>query len=192
LQAASSAPGEGGEASPRKRLEKGLLHVYTGPGKGKTTAAIGLATRAVGHGYRVFVVYFLKDRIEGGEFEALERLGGVEFACFGSSGAVNPKHPDPKAVEAARQALSRAQEVIQSGDRDVVILDEINLALHQGLLDLGHVLRVLESRPPHVEVVCTGRGAPLELMGIADYVTRMESLKHPRERGVESRKGIDE
>lgn len=192
MQAASAAPGEGGEAAPPKRLEKGLLHVYTGPGKGKTTAAVGLATRAVGHGYRVCIVWFLKDRGQGGELEALERAGAVESHFFGSHGAVNPKHPDPKAVELAGHALAQAEKIIHAGAHDVVILDELNLALHQGLLDLGRVLRVLESRPPHVEVVCTGRGAPLELMGIADYVTRMESLKHPRERGVESRKGIDE
>ena len=192
MQAASSAPGKGGGTSSPKRLVKGLLHVYTGPGKGKTTAAVGLATRAVGHGLRVYIVWFLKDRIEGGEFDALERLGGVEFVCFGRSGSVNPKHPDKKDVEAAGQGLAPANAVIQDGAHDVVILDEINLALHLGLLDLGKVLHILESRPAHVEVVCTGRGAPLELMGIADYVTRMELLKHPRERGIESRKGIDE
>jgi cob(I)alamin adenosyltransferase len=192
VQAASSAPGDGDAGSPAGRLERGLLHVYTGPGKGKSTAAVGLAVRAVGHGLLVFIVWFLKDRAPGGEVKALERLGHVEFAHFASSGAVNPKHPDPKDVEAARQGLARANEVIQSGAFDVVILDEINVALHQGLLDLGSVLTLLESRPAHVEVVCTGRGAPLELMGIADYVTRMESLKHPRERGIGSRKGIDE
>lgn len=169
-----------------------MLHVYTGTGKGKSTAAAGLAARAAGHGYRVVVLWFLKERIEGGERAALERLGNVTYECFGRSGHVNAKSPDPKDVESAQRALKRAEEVLHSGTVDLVILDEINVAFKLGLLDLGDVLRVLESRPPHVEVVCTGRGAPLELMGIADYVTRMEAIKHPFERGVEGRKGIEE
>lgn len=169
-----------------------MLHVYTGTGKGKSTAAAGLAARAAGHGYRVFVLWFLKERIEGGERAALERLGNVTFECFGRSGHVNPKSPDPQDVESAQRALKRAEEVLHSGQFDLVVLDEINVAFKLGLLDLGAVLRILESRPPHVEVVCTGRGAPLELMGIADYVTRMEAIKHPFERGVEGRKGIEE
>jgi cob(I)alamin adenosyltransferase len=116
----------------------------------------------------------------------------VTFDCFGRSGHVNPKHPDPEDVASAGRALARAREVILEGKHDLVILDEVNVALQMGLLKLGDVLSVLERRPPDVEVVCTGRGAPIELMGMADYVTRMESIKHPLERGVESRKGIDE
>jgi len=137
-------------------------------------------------------VWFLKERVEGGERAALERLGNVTYECFGRSGHVNRKNPDPKDVESARGALARAGEVIGSGAYDVVILDEVNVALQYGLLELGDVLRVLESRPLHVEVVCTGRGAPIELMGIADYVTRMDALKHPFDRGVEGRRGIEE
>jgi cob(I)alamin adenosyltransferase len=140
----------------------------------------------------VFVIGFLKERSEGGEREALERLGGIEFEFFGRHGHVNAKHPDPRDVESARLGLARAAQVMAAGAHDLVILDELNTALHMGLLDLGAVLRVLEGRPSHVEVVCTGRGAPLELMGIADYVTRMESLKHPFERGVAGRKGIED
>lgn len=189
---ASSAPGGGVGGAGSKAFEKGLLHVYTGTGKGKSTAAMGLAVRAAGHGFRVFVLGFLKDKVEGGERAALERLGNVTFECFGRSGHVNRKSPDPKDVESARLALARAEEVLHSGKYDLVVLDEINVAVQFGLLDLGAVLRTLEGRPPHVEVVCTGRGAPLELMGIADYVTRMESIKHPLERGVEARKGIEE
>jgi cob(I)alamin adenosyltransferase len=170
----------------------GLLHVYTGSGKGKSTAAMGLAARAAGHGLRVFVVWFLKEKVEGGERAALERAGDVTFECFGRSGHVNPKHPDPADVASARRALARAQEVIAAGKHDLVILDEVNVALQMGLLDLGAVLRALETRPEGIEVVCTGRGAPIELMGIADYVTRMDAIKHPHERGVESRRGIDE
>ena len=189
---AGSAPGEGVGAGGARAFEKGLLHVYTGTGKGKSTAAMGLAARAAGHGFRVFVLGFLKDRVEGGERAALERLGNVTFEFYGRSGHVNPKSPDPKDVESARRALARAEEVLHGGASDLVILDEVNTALHFGLLDLGAVLRTLEGRPAHVEVVCTGRGAPLELMGIADYVTRMESIKHPLERGVEARRGIEE
>ena len=169
-----------------------MVHVYTGAGKGKTTAAMGLAARAAGHGLCVFVVGFLKDKLEGGERAALERAGNVTFECFGRSGPVNPKHPDPADIESAKRALSRAEEVIRSGKYDLVVLDEINVALQQGLLDLGAVLRLIETRPPNVEIVCTGRGAPLELMGVGDYVTRMDAIKHPLERGIERRKGIEE
>jgi len=191
LKAANSAP-DGGDPAAPKRLERGLLHVYTGTGKGKTTAAMGLAARAAGHGYRVHVFLFLKEQMPGGERAALERVGGVSFESFGREGHVNPKHPDPRDVESARRGFARAREVIASGDFDLVVLDEINTAVQMGLLDLGDILKMLETRPAHVEVVCTGRGAPLELMGLADYVTRMESIKHPYERGIVGRKGIDE
>lgn len=191
MQSTSSAPGGGG-GTPRPRLQQGMLHVYTGTGKGKTTAAMGLAARAAGHGYRVFVLSFLKEAIEGGEREALRKAGDVTFECFGRAGHVNPKHPDPADVESARKALARAREVITSSEWDVVILDEVNVAYQFGLLPLGDLLKVIEARPPTVEVVCTGRGAPIELMGVADYVTRMDALKHPFDRGVEGRRGIEE
>lgn len=197
-----SAPGDGAISSSPAAVEgdggsgrtHGLLHVYTGTGKGKSTAAMGLAARASGHGLKVFVVWFLKDTnaMQGGERAALEKLGNVTFEGFGRTGHVNAKHPDPEDVASAKRGLARAEEVIKAGGYDLVILDEVNVALQIGLLDLGAVLRVLEARPPNVEVVCTGRGAPLELMGIADYVTRMESIKHPLERGVASRPGFDE
>lgn len=169
-----------------------MLHVYTGTGKGKTTAAMGLAARAAGHGYRVFVLCFLKEAVEGGERRALEKGGDVTFECFGRTGHVNPKNPDPADVESAGKALARAAEVLASKDFDVVILDEINVAYQYGLIRLGDLLKLIEARPPEVELVCTGRGAPIELMGIADYVTRMDSLKHPFDRGVEGRRGIEE
>jgi cob(I)alamin adenosyltransferase len=169
-----------------------MLHVYTGTGKGKTTAAMGLAARAAGHGLRVFVVCFLKEGVEGGEREALGKAGHVVFECFGRTGHVNPKHPDLEDVASARRALARAAEVMASKEWDVVIMDEVNVAYQFGLIELGELLKVVEARPPEVELVCTGRGAPIELMGIADYVTRMDSLKHPFDRGVEGRRGIEE
>ncbi len=169
-----------------------MLHVYTGSGKGKTTAAMGLAARAAGHGLRVFVICFLKEAVEGGEREALRKAGDVQFECFGRTGAVNPKHPDPEDVASAGRAMARAAEVLAGGTWDVVILDEINVAYQLGLIPLGDLLKLIESRPPAVELVCTGRGAPIELMGVADYVTRMDALKHPFDRGVEARRGIEE
>ncbi len=174
------------------RLERALIHVYTGGGKGKTTAAMGLAARASGHGLRVLVVSFLKEKGAGGERAALERTGNVTFEFFGRSGPVNLKHPDPADLESSKRALARSKEAIHSGQFDLVILDEINVALQLNLLDLGEVLRLLETRPCNVEIVCTGRGAPLELMGVADYVTRMDQIKHPHERGIERRMGIEE
>lgn len=183
MPAASSSPA---------RLERGLLHVYTGKGKGKTTAAMGLAARAAGHGLKVIVITFLKEPVDGGERAALERGGLVTFEHFGRMGHVNPKHPDPKDVEMAKKGLARAKDVLHGGEWDVVILDEVCVAIQYGLLNLGDVMAALEARAAHVEAVCTGRGAPLELEGIADYVTRMDPLKHPYERGIESRRGIEE
>jgi cob(I)alamin adenosyltransferase len=175
----------------RERLEQGLIQVYTGDGKGKTTCALGLALRAVGQGLKVYLVQFLKGR-ETGESRAAARLAPeLTFRFFGTPGLVNLRAPDPEDLEALRQAWELAKEIIRSGDYDLVILDEINLALAHGLIGLEEALETLRRRPPGVEVVLTGRQAPPEVVALADLVTEMRAVKHYYQAGVPSRRGIE-
>jgi len=175
----------------RKRLKQGLIQVYTGAGKGKTTCALGLALRAVGQGFKVFMVQFLKTD-DTGETQAARRLApDFTMQSFGVSGFPRLSDPDPKTVDAARQAFALARRTILAGEHDLVILDEVNLCLAYGLAPLAEMLEVLRQRPPYVEVVLTGRSAPPELVDLADLVTEMRPVKHYYEAGVKARRGIE-
>jgi cob(I)alamin adenosyltransferase len=175
----------------RKRLKQGLIQVYTGDGKGKTTCSLGLALRAVGQGFKVFMVQFLKSD-DTGEVQAAQRLApDFTIQSFGIPGFPKLTDPDPKTVDAARQAFALARQVILAGDHDLVILDEVNLCLTYGLVPLEEMLEVLRQRPPSVEVVLTGRAAPPELVELADLVTEMRPVKHYFEAGVKARRGIE-
>lgn len=174
-----------------ERLSPGLIQVYTGDGKGKTTCALGLALRAVGQGFQVYMVQFLKGR-ETGESRAAARLA-PEFTLryFGRGGLVNLPAPAPEDLVLVQQAWNLAREVIAAGAHDLVILDEINLVLAHRLLPLETALAVFRARPPWVELVLTGRQAPPELVELADLVTEMRPLKHYYQAGVRSRRGIE-
>ena len=175
----------------QKRLKQGLIQVYTGDGKGKTTCALGLALRAVGQGFRVFMVQFLKTD-DTGEVQAARRLApDFTMESFGTPGFPRLSEPDPETLAAARQAFARARQVILAGEHDLVILDEVNLSLAANLVPLAEMLEVLRRRPPHVEVVLTGRNAPPELVDLADLVTEMRPVKHYFEAGVKARRGIE-
>jgi cob(I)alamin adenosyltransferase len=175
----------------QKRLQQGLIQVYTGEGKGKTTCALGLALRAVGQGFKVFMVQFLKTG-DTGEAQAARRLApDFTIQSFGAPGFPRLTAPDPKTLEAARQAYDLARKVILAGEHDLVILDEVNLTLTYGIVPLADMLEVLRRRPPHVEVVLTGRNAPPELVDLADLVTEMRPVKHYFEAGVKARRGIE-
>ena len=179
-------------AEARPRLSEGLVQVYTGNGKGKTTAALGVALRASAHGLRVHVVYFLKGVPRWGaeEMAALERLPGVSLARFGASRfMLGAGGSDDRAQAAA--ALAEARRAVASADYDVVVLDEANVAVAKGLLSAQDVLAVVAAKPRHVELILTGRGAPAELIERADLVTEMVEVKHPYQRGVGARAGID-
>lgn len=174
-----------------KRLKQGLVQVYTGDGKGKTTCALGLALRAVGQGFKVFMVQFLKTD-DTGEVEAARRLApDFTIQSFGTPGFPRLTDPDLKTREAVQQAFTLARQVILAGEHDLVILDEINLSLAYGLVSLTEMLEVLRQRPAHVEVVLTGRAAPPELVEFADLVTEMRPVKHYFEAGVKARRGIE-
>jgi cob(I)alamin adenosyltransferase len=174
-----------------KRLSRGLIQVYTGDGKGKTTCALGLAMRAVGQGLKVFMVQFLKGR-DTGEARAAARLApDLTLQSFGRPALIDFQAPAPEDLALAREALDLAKELVAAGEHDLVILDEINLALAYGLVPLAEVLEMLKTRPPWVEMVLTGRQAPPELTALADLVTEMRPVKHYHAAGVPGRRGIE-
>jgi len=174
-------------------IEKGLVHVYTGHGKGKTTAAFGLAVRALGRGMRVLVVQFLKGGKLSGEAKFLDAQDGVDVICF-----PDQRHPvfckdcDIGELKASiRNGFRLASEKTMSGEYDMVIMDEINNCLKEGWLDISDVAGLIGSRPKGVELVLTGRGCPEEIMELADYVTEVRQVKHPAETGIMARRGVE-
>jgi cob(I)alamin adenosyltransferase len=175
----------------KERLSKGMIQVYTGDGKGKTTCALGLGLRAVGQGFHVYMIQFLKGR-ETGEAQAAARLAPeMTLRYCGRPGLVNLRSPAPEDLALVREAWDLARKVLAAGEHDLVILDEINLALTYNLIPLDEALEVLRQRPPWVEVVLTGRQAPPELVALADLVTEMRPVKHYYQAGVKSRRGIE-
>lgn len=169
----------------------GLVHVYTGNGKGKTTAALGLAVRAMGCDKKVYMIQFMKGQTEYGELITAERSPLLTIRQFGRPGFVNKEKPADEDVQMAQEALQHAREISFSGEYDVVILDEVNVATDYGLITVDDVLEVIENKHPAVELVLTGRYAPQRIIDTADYVTEMKEIKHPYTRGVTSRRGIE-
>jgi len=174
-------------------LKRGLISVYTGDGRGKTTAALGLALRVLGWGGRVCVVQFIKGYAEIGEMRfASEHGERFILRQFQTDLAPSIHEEDVlKRRQSAEEALAFAEQAIMSADYDLVILDEINIALHYSLIDMKRVLEIIESKPESVELVLTGRAAPADLIAAADYVTEMKQIRHPFERSIPARRGID-
>lgn len=170
---------------------QGLVHVYTGNGKGKTTSALGLALRASGHGMKVYIIQFMKGRIDYGEIKACQDSPNITIEQFGRPQFVNRDNPEPEDMDFAKQGLERAEEVLASGKYQVVILDEINVALDFNLIGLDDVLELIENKPDDVELILTGRKAHPEISKIANYVTEMLPIKHPYDGGQPGRKGIE-
>ena len=170
--------------------DTGYVHVYTGDGKGKTTAAIGLAVRAAGHDRWTYIGQFMKGQ-EYGELTALEHLPQVTIEQYGDQGCIRKEEVTPKHITDARAGLERAREALLSGRHDVIVLDEVNVALWFGLLEEEAVLELLEARPAGVELVLTGRRAPQTILDRADLVTEMREVKHYYTDGVLARKGIE-
>lgn len=172
-------------------LSQGLVQVFTGDGKGKTTAALGAVMRALGQGLRVYLVFFMKGDYPYGERRILAQLPDVDLASFGSLDFVDPANVRPQDREQARQALAAAREAIFSDNYDVVVLDEINVAVAFGLIPLDEVMALIRDKPPGVELILTGRKAHPELVRVADLVTECLKIKHPYDRGIGSRRGIE-
>lgn len=170
---------------------KGLVQIFTGNGKGKTTAALGTILRAAGHGLKVFIVFFMKGDYEYGEFSALPKLPNIEIRKSGFRQFTDPLNIKPEEKEQAESALAAAGKAILSGSYDLVVLDEVNVALEYNLIELDEVIKLIEDKPPHVELILTGRYADDRLIEMADLVTEMVKVKHPFDKGIKARKGIE-
>jgi cob(I)alamin adenosyltransferase len=173
------------------KLEKGLVQVYTGNGKGKTSAAFGLALRAVGRGLKVYMIQFIKGGFDYGELYVVDKLPNFTLKAFGRGKFITEKPAGKEDVKLAEEALALAEEVVKSGEYDIVILDEINVALSLKLTKIEKVLELIKDKPKHVELVLTGRNAPDEIIEIAELVTEMKEVKHPFNKGYQARKGIE-
>jgi cob(I)alamin adenosyltransferase len=171
-------------------MRKGCVQVYTGNGKGKTTAALGLALRAAGAGRRVFIAQFIKKALCS-EHMALDRYGDlIIISRFGTGFLRGRQHTGPE-VKAAQKGLAAVARIIASGEYDVVIMDEINVATHAGLVSVESLVEIIDNRPPGVEIVLTGRNADRRVIRKADLVTEMKEIKHYMNKGVRARKGIE-
>ena len=170
----------------------GLVIVHTGNGKGKTTAALGMALRAVGQGLKVAMVQFIKGSWKYGELRAPEFLPGFEIHPMGR-GFVNlgAPEPDPEDVALARETFGAGRDKVMSGTYDLVILDELNYAVDYGLVDVADVLALIRDKPAPVHLVLTGRNARPEVVDAADLVTEMREIKHPFQKGIKAQKGVE-
>jgi cob(I)alamin adenosyltransferase len=174
------------------KAEKGLIIVHTGDGKGKTTAALGMVMRSLGHGYKVAIVQFIKGAWEPAEKKILEQYSGqLEFYAMGE-GFTWETQDREKDILAAEKAWLKAQEFILNPDYKLVLLDEINIALKLDYLKLENIIKILQQKPESTHVILTGRGAKSELIEIADLVTEMKLIKHPfKEQGIKAQAGIE-
>ena len=173
---------------------RGLIIVYTGKGKGKTTAALGIVLRAVGHGYKVVMIQFIKGEWYYGELTSSKRLE-PEFEMIaagkGFVGIVDDDHPIEDHKDAAKQAIALAKEKLSSGKYEVMILDEINYAVKLGLISEQDILEIIASKPEKTNLVLTGNYALDSVIAVADLVTEMKEIKHPYQQGIKAKKGID-
>jgi len=190
----------------------GLVQVYTGEGKGKTSASLGLSLRALGQGFSTYIIQFMKSGDTGELFSVKKYIPNVKIAQFGKDAIADKQSkmfefdgtgdttgtdgrfiflPDAAEREPARRALEHASNVIKSGKYNLVVLDEINCALDKNLIDAKSVLKMLDEKPENVEVILTGRNAPQLIMDRADYVSEIKQVKHPWEQGIGARRGIE-
>jgi len=194
----------------------GLVHVITGDGKGKTTSSLGLALRAIGHGLKVYIIQFMKGEDTGEIFAIKKYIPNIGIVPYGRMalkdeqtkvfhydggdaekeiGPPGGKYyyfpPDDKEEEPSRRAMEHAFHIVNSGDYDVIVLDEVNCVLDKDIVPMEALLKLIEGKPKNVELILTGRGAPQELLEKADYVNEIKSVKHPYDRGILARKGIE-
>ena len=176
----------------RKIPRKGLVQVFTGAGKGKTTAALGTVLRAAGHGFRILIIFFVKGDSSDGEFRTLPTLPGVEVAKFGLRKWIrDPKNVSPEEIAEAKKALEAAREAAASGAYDIIVCDEINIAVYFKLITAGDVLTLVKDKAPNTELILTGRNADKGVIAAADLVTEMKAVKHPYDKGIPAREGIE-
>jgi cob(I)alamin adenosyltransferase len=169
----------------------GLVQIFTGDGRGKTSAALGTVIRALGHGLKVYIVFFMKGDYAYGERHILNQLPGVTMVSFGNDDFVYPEKIKPEQVAQAGKALEAARSAMLSGKYDVVVMDEVNLAATFKLIAVDDILQLIKDKPPNVELILTGRRADPRLVQMADMVTEMVKIKHPYDQGIPSRMGIE-
>ena len=174
-----------------KPLGPGLVQVYTGTGKGKTTAALGLGLRAFGKGFKVCMIQFMKGDIEYGEITAARKLDGFEIEQFGRPDFVDHDNPAEVDIEFAKAALARAKEIMKDNKYNLLILDEINVAVEWDLIKVEEVIELIKNKPGDLELVLTGRYAHSKIIELADLVTDMQEVKHPYKNGILAREGIE-
>lgn len=167
-----------------------MIQIYTGNGKGKTTAAIGLALRSLGRGRRVVLLQFLK-RKETGEMSGLARFENCSIQRFGREDFITEETINELDRQLAEDGCSRAEEILRDKSADLVILDEINVALHLKLIEIARVADMIAACPPEIELVLTGRDSPREIISLADYVSEIKEIKHPYRNGITAREGIE-
>lgn len=170
---------------------KGMVLVYTGNGKGKTTAALGLACRASGQKKKILMIQFMKGKVNYGELRSAKKLPGFTIKQFGRPSFVDKKNPAPADIKGAQQAMEFARKAFHSGKYDIVILDELNVALDFNLISLKDVLALMAAKPEKLELVITGRYAHAKVIKLADLVSEVKEVKHYYQQGVPARRGIE-
>jgi cob(I)alamin adenosyltransferase len=178
--------------SDSKEPRKGLVQVFTGNGKGKTTASLGTVLRAAGHGFKILVIFFIKGNSSDGEFKTLPKLPGVEVAKFGLRKWIrDPKNVTPEEISEAKAALEAACKAAASGKYDIIVCDEINIAVFFKLIGADEVLQLIKDKAPNTELILTGRNADSRVIEAADLVTEMKAIKHPYDKSIKAREGIE-
>ncbi|MFB0560859.1 MAG: cob(I)yrinic acid a,c-diamide adenosyltransferase [Candidatus Lokiarchaeia archaeon] len=173
-----------------ERLTKGIIQVYFGKGKGKTTASLGLAFRATGHGFKVHMIQFMKGEVKYGEIKAAKNWPNLTITQFGRPEII--AEAEKVDIEEAEKALELAQKTIEEDEYDILILDEVGVAIDMGLINVKEVIELLEKKPPNLEIILTGRYMHPKLLEMADLVTEMKMIKHPFvTQGLQARKGVD-
>ncbi len=182
----ASLPGSSSEP-----FRGGLVQIFTGDGKGKTSAALGTVVRALGQGLRVCIVVFMKGDYPYSEWAFLSKVPDVKIARFGFNTFTDPSNVKPEEKEEAKKALATAREAMLSGDYDLIVLDEVNIAVAWQLIELEEVVKLIRDKPQNVELILTGRYADTKLVQLADLVTECLKIKHPYDEGIMARRGID-
>ncbi len=177
--------------SQNSKAEAGLIIVYTGNGKGKTTAALGLAIRAAGWKQRVAIIQFIKGFKNTGEWKMIAKISEIDIYQTLEDKTLGIGRPRPEHQKSVNEALKIAKKAIRNKKNNVVILDEINNAVHYGLVEAGEIIKIVKARPVGMTVVFTGRGAPKEFLDAADLITEMTEIRHPFQKGIPAKKGID-
>jgi cob(I)alamin adenosyltransferase len=174
-----------------KAYGQGLVQIFTGDGKGKTSAALGNVIRALGHDLRVMIIFFMKGDYPYGERSILSKLPNVSMLSFGQEEFVDPANIKPEQIAQAGRALAAARSATLSGDYDLIVLDEINVASAFKLVSVDDVVQLIKDKPRNVDLILTGRRADPRLVQLADLVTEMVKIKHPFDKGIPARKGFE-